>query len=693
MLLGVALVICAGTVCLFWPSVHGGFLSGDDVEYLRQSERWNGLTWNAVKQAFTSTYFYYHPLTRLTHVLDYQIWGTNAAGHHATSVFLHALNAALVFGFLWTLLGAISLTTGERLSVALWVAAVFAIHPLQVESVAWISVRTQLLYTTFAIGSVWAYVAGARRWAVWALFVAALLSKPIAVSLPFVMLAIDYYPLRRYERFGWGRLVWEKAVMIALAVAASLAAMITESRQGGLASLSAAVPLSLRVFLMVKSLTFYPLKLVWPAHLSPIYPIPWGLSLDQWPVLASVLSVVMITAAVVTERQRRPVLAAAWGAYVVLVLPVSGLMLTGDQSVAQRYAYVAMLPLLLLGGGAGVWLWRRLPTVARVVMAGLLAAQLSIFATRTRGLIPDWHNDETKRRAVLVALPSSEEANRLFATWLLDQGRADEALEYAQRDVELAPELSYSHMTLGSVLRRLGRLQEAMAEDEQALRTNPDSAEGHYNLGLALTELGKVPEAAEQYEQVLRVNPNFPDASLNLGVALEKLGRTADAIRHYEEALTLNPRDAQAHLDLGAALFTQGRVPDAITHYKEALRLKPDYAQAHYNLGVALSQAGRAPEAIEHWEEALRLKPDYTEAHYNLGVALSQAGRVPEAIRHWEQVLRLKPDDVDTHYNLGTALQRQGRLPEAIGQFEQALKLRPDFTAARDALARLRAGQ
>jgi tetratricopeptide (TPR) repeat protein len=657
-LVGVALAIFAATVWLFWPSVHGEFLGGDDVEYLRQSERWNGLTWNAVKRAFTSTYFYYHPLTRLTHVLDYQIWGTNAAGHHATSVFLHALNVALVFGFLWTLLGAVSLSTGERLMVALWVAAVFAIHPLQVESVAWIAVRTQLLYATFGIGSLWAYTAGARRWVVWGLYVAALLSKPIAVSLPFVMLAIDYYPLRRYERFGWGRLVWEKAVMIALAVAASFATIITESRQSGLASLSAAVPLSLRVFLMVKSLTFYPLKLLWPAHLSPSYPIPWGLSLDQWPVLASVLSVVMITATVVIERQRRPMLAAAWGAYVVLVLPVSGLMLTGDQSVAQRYAYVAMLPLLLLAGGGVVWFWRRSTTVVRLALIGLLAGQLCIFAVRTRGLIPDWHTDETKQRAIVVALPNSEQANRLFAMWLLNQGRAGEALAYAQRDVEIAPQAWQAHMTLGSVLKRLGRLQEAMAQDEEAFRLNSDSALGQYNFGLTLMESGRVPEAAEHFEQALRMKPDFAEAHAHLGVALGKLGKPDDAIRHYEAALRIEPDYAEAHVNLGSTLATQGRTQEAIRHYDEALRIEPGFAGAYYDRGVILEQIGRLPDAVADYEQALRIKPDYARAHFQLG----------------------------------TALEKLGRSAEAIAEYKHVLKLRPDFLPARNALTRLGAG-
>ncbi len=490
-LVGVALLIVAASVWLYWPSVHGEFLAGDDLEYLRQSERWNGLTWNAVKWAFTSTDSYYHPLPRLSHVLDYQIWGTNVVGHHATSVVVHALNAALVFGFLWTLLGATSLTTGERLTVALWVAVVFAIHPLQTESVAWVAGRTQLLCTMFCIGSLWAYAAGGRRWGVWGLYVAALLCKPMAVSLPFVMLAMDYYPLRRHERLGWGRLVWEKAAMMAVAGLVGAATVITKAQLSGIMSLSAKIPLSLRLFLMFESLTFYPLKLVWPTHLSPSYPISWGLSLDQLPVLASVLGVVAITAVVVVERRRRPMLGAGWGAYVALVLPVSGLMLTGAQSVELRYAYVAMLPLLLLAGGAGVWLWRHSPAVARVVLVGLLAGQVCAFAGRARSLIADWRTTETRQRAEVVALPDSEEANRLFAMMLLGEGRADEALAYAQRDVEIAPELSYSHMTLGLVLRRLGRVQEAMAEDEQAFRTEPGCRRGALQLWSSLDGVGQ----------------------------------------------------------------------------------------------------------------------------------------------------------------------------------------------------------
>jgi protein O-mannosyl-transferase len=510
------------------------------------------------------------------------------------------------------------------------------------------------LCATFGVGCLWAYAAGRRRWVVWLLFVLALLCKPTAVSLPFAMLAMDYFPLRRHERLGWGRLVWEKAAMIALVGVAGAVTTITEA---GLAPWEM-TPLSDRVLMTFQSLVFYPWRLVCPWHLSPFYPLRLRPSLCEWKVVVSVLSVGVITTLAVWYRRRLPSLAAAWVAYIAFVLPVSGLT-QGLGAVAPRHAYVAILPLLLLAGGTAVWLWHRSITAVRLALVGLLACELCVFAARTRSLIPEWHSEETLRRAVLVWFPDSEFDNRTLALVLLDQGRAGEALEYAQRDAEIAPEGYYSHMTLGLVLGRLGRVQEAMAQDEQALRMKPNSALGHYNYGLALMQLGKVSEAAEQYEQVLRLDPDNANANLNLGAALEKLGRTADAIQRYEEALRLNPRDAQAHLDLGAALFTQGRVQDAMTHDEEALRIDSNLASAHYNLGLALAQMGR----------------------------------LPEAMNHWEQVLKLDPDDVAAHYNLGNALERQGRVPEAIAQFKQALKLRPDYILAKNALIRLGVGQ
>jgi tetratricopeptide (TPR) repeat protein len=498
--------------------------------------------------------------------------------------------------------------------MALGVAVVFAIHPLQVESVAWISGRTQLLCVAFGIGALWAYAAGARRGLVWILFAAALLSKPMAVSLPLVMLAMDYFPLQRHKRFSWGQLIREKAGLIAFAVVVAAATLVTESRASGLLVTVEKVPPWQRVLLAVQSLIFYPLKLVWPAGLSPYYPLRLGISLGQPLVFASALCVVVVTILSVRCRRRVPALAASWGAYVILVLPVSGLAQTGGQAVANRYAYVAMLPVLLLAGAAAIWLWRRCATAARFVLACLLLCNLCSFGLRTRSQIPVWRNDETLWQAVLVQFPDSGMANRMLAETLLRQNRIPEAVEYGQRAVGFAPGDAVAQNNLGVALFQTGNREEAITHYEQALRSKPDYAEAHNNLGYALAQEGKIGDAIGHYEQALRSDPDYADAHYNLGNALLQEGKVSDAIGHYEQALRITPHDAEVHNNLAVALAQAGRLAESITQFEQALQIKPDYAEGHLNLGMTLEQAGRVPEAIGHYEQALRLRPDLTAA-------------------------------------------------------------------------------
>ncbi len=303
---------------------------------------------------------------------------------------------------------------------------------------------------------------------------------------------------------------------------------------------------------------------------------------------------------------------AGWGTYVLFVLPVSGLTATGGQAVADRYAYLAMLPLLLLGGGAVVWLWRRSPTIARCGLAVLLMGELFFFGLRTRAQTLVWRNDETLWRGVLAQFPNSDQANEMLAQTLLNQNRIPEALAYAQHAVEVAP-----------------------------------SAETHRNLGIALTQAGKVQEAIGEFNVALQIKPDMADTHCLLGVALQREGKLEEAIGHYQEALRVNPDNADVHYNLGTALVRLGRVEEAMGHWKEALRINPDHAEAHANLAVALEQAGKLEDAVAHYERALRIRPDLAVVHYDLGNALARLGRVPEAIQHYEEAVRLKPDYVE----------------------------------------------
>jgi tetratricopeptide (TPR) repeat protein len=691
-LIGLGLVIFAATFCLYSPTRQGEFLRGDDWENLHHAIRWNGLSWGAVKWAFTTAAPYYQPLPRLSHTLDYQIWRKHAAGHHLTSVVLHAVNAVLVFGLVWTLLGATSLTMGERLAMACGVSVAFAIHPLQVETVAWISGRTHLLCATFSIASVWAYVAGARRWMVWALYAAAVVSQPIAVSLPLTMLVLDYFPLRRDKEAGWRRLLLEKIPLLGLGILMVAVTMITGWRFAGPMVPMKAFPVTQRVLLMFENLAFYPAKLFWPAHLSPFYPMPAGLSLGQWPVLIAVLSVGIIALVAVWRWRRTPALAVGCVVYVMMILPVSGPMQGGSQAMAPRYAYLAILPLLLLAGGAAVWLWRRSATVARAALIGLLLVAVCGCKWLTHKTILVWRNDETLWRSVLAEFPDWELPNKLMAMSLMDQGRGREALDCAERYVKIAPGQRDAHNTLGLVMTQLGGFDAAVKQYERVLQIDPENAEAHFNLATAFARLGKTENEDREYEAALRLRPDYLEAHVNFGSALLRQGRVTEALGHLQEGLRINPDYVGTYYYLGNALLLQQRVPEAIARYEEALRIDPEYAPAQWGLGNALAMENRPSEAIQHYEEALRLDPEYAEAHYNLGRVLAGLGRMPEAMAQWEQVLRIHPDDVQAHYSLGTALEQQGKMPEAIKEYNRVLQLQPGFTAARDALARLQGG-
>jgi tetratricopeptide (TPR) repeat protein len=344
--------------------------------------------------------------------------------------------------------------------------------------------------------------------------------------------------------------------------------------------------------------------------LEPYYPLLSSTSARLLPLVPMALSVVVIAALCVRCGRRWPAFLAGLGAYAMLILPVSGLLQTGLQTVATRHAYLAMLPLLLLAGGLTLWVWRRSATVIRLTVGCLLAGEVCFFGLCTRSLTPVWRNDETLWRAVLTDFP----------------------------------DFARGHYGLGFALAQTGRTQEAIGEYMQAVRLQPNFAEVHNNLGVAFLQLGRAQEAVAEYEQALQIKPDYADAHYNLGIALEQTGKTEEAIAQFDQALRIRSDSAEAHDKLGIALAQAGRASEAMEQWKEALRIKPDFAEAHYNYGVTLQKQGRFPEAIGHYEQVLRINPDRVEAHYNLAVALEKAGRVPEAIQHYQQALRLRPD-------------------------------------------------
>ena len=649
-----AVVIAA----VYWPVWHAGFLNYDDDQYVTANPHVRGgVTVAGVVWAFTAYHSWnWHPLTWLSHALDCECFGMNAGGHHAVNVLLHVANAVLLFLVLRRMTGATWRSA--------WVAALFGVHPLHVESVAWVAERKDVLSGLFwmlALGGYVRYVERPTRLryaAVAGWYAMGLMAKPMVVTLPCVLLLLDYWPLGRTR---WvpsvvgnnaplriGALVREKVPLFALAVV-SCGVTIWAQHSGGAISSLERLPLGLRLANAAVSYVRYIEKAVWPSGLAAFYPYPvWppGLVIVAGAILAAV-SVVVIRGV-----RRQPHLAVGWFWFLGTLVPAIGLVQVGGQSMADRYTYLPLTGLFIM-------LCWSVPARAmarwklKVITGAAAVAVLAVYAALSRVQVGYWKDSETLFRHALAVTRDN---------WV-------------------------AHDNLGTALQHAGKIEEAIAQYEQALRIKPHFAEAHYNLGSALGQTGRIPEAIEHLEQALRIRPDYAEAHCNLGLALAQAGRMPEAIGHFEQALRINPDYADAHNNLGLAMMRLGRMPEAIEHLQQALRIKPDFAEAHYNLGLALEKAGRVPEAIQHYEQALRINPDDAEVHNNLGLALVQVGRLPEAIAQYQQALQSNPGNADGHSKLGAVLIATGHAQDARSQLEQALRINPDLIEAQNNLA------
>jgi tetratricopeptide (TPR) repeat protein len=635
----ICLALLLTSFAVYAPVRYFDFVNFDDPEFVRDNPHvrggltLGGLTW-ACTSVESANWF---PVTRLSHLLDAQLFGMRAGPHHIASVLFHGLAALLLFAFLHR-------ATGVRWPSA-FVAFLFAVHPLHVESVAWVAERKDSLCALFWFLALLAYVRyterpGVGRYLLVLLaFALGLMAKPMIVTLPFVLLLLDVWPLRRPPG------IWEKLPFFALSAAGAIVTYVVQRHSGAVEAL-AALPVGRRVENAVVSYVVYIAKTLWPTRLAVFYPYP--IDIPLWQAALAAVALAGISILVLRSFRAYPYLAVGWLWYLGTLAPVIGLVQIGAQARADRYMYVPMVGLsIMLAWGAAAWL-RRVPR-GRTAVAVLAAAACLSCAALARTQVQYWRNSESLFRHALAVTGGNYMA----------------------------------HNNLGIALEEIpGRLPEAIAHYQSALRINPGCAEAHNNLGNARAQLpGRLPEAAAQYEAALRIRPAYLAAHLNLGTLLMRTpGRVPEAIAEYHTAVRLDPNNAEAHNNLGSAWAQlPGRLPEAIAEYRAALRADPDYAEAHKNLGNALAQfPGRLPEAIGEYEAALRAKPAYAEAHYNLAVTLGEAGRTPEAIGEYEAALRVNPDYEEAHYNLAVTLAKAGRLPEALAHFDAALRIKPN---------------
>jgi tetratricopeptide (TPR) repeat protein len=533
--IGVCGALIALVLLVFAPVRHHEFLFFDDPLLVTQRpEVLRGLTWENVRWAFTNGWgCNWHPITWLSHMLDVQLFGLDAGGHHLTSVLLHAANAVLLFLVL-------QLMTGQAAPSA-FVAALFAVHPLHVESVAWVAERKDVLSAFFWMLTLWAYVGYARRpaaaryLAVLVLFAFGLASKPMVVTLPFVLLLLDVWPLGR-TALGT-RLVWEKLPLLALTVVVSVATVFFQQGCRAVSDLDS-LPLGLRLENALVSYVAYVAKTLWPAHLAAFYPYPR--SFPAWEV-AGAAAVLAGLSLLAWASRRRGYALVGWLWFVGTLVPVIGLVHAGEQALADRFTYVPLVGLLLVVAWGVPDLLRGWPP-RRLVLSIGAALVVAACVVVARAQVAHWRNEATVWAHAL--------------------------------DVTAGNDLA--HNNLGMTLMMEGRAEEARAHFAEAVRIRPDNAVAHVNLGWALATQGHPDAALAEYEEALRIDPEQPDAHFNLGLAVEKLGRGEEAVFHLEEAVRLRPDRAQYHRVLGRMLVDRGRRADAVAQYQEALRLNPE---------------------------------------------------------------------------------------------------------------------
>ena len=652
--LAIALVIL--TFLAYLPALRCGYVWDDDFyvtknPLLTAPDGLERIWFSAHNQ---SQYF---PLVYTTLRFEHTLWGLHPVGYHFVNILFHALNALLV----WAVLRKLALP-GAWLAAAIW-----AVHPVNVESVAWITELKNTQSTLFYLLALLAWMKYADRetgrpWRFYGLALVlqalALFSKTTACTLPAALLLVLWL---RKEPIGWRRLV-QVAPFLALGVAMGLISIWWEAHLGNYRKeLDYTFNALERVLIATRALWFYATKLVWPTKLAFSYP-RWEIDVRDPRQYTWLIGCVAMALFLWWRRRvlgRAPVAAVVF--FVAALSPLLGfipLYTFRYTFVADHYQYVASI--------------------------GLIA----LFAAAVSSRVDTWQLGTTGRCALLASL--------LFAlgalTWRQAHIYHDE--ESLWRDtIAKNPASWMAHTDLAGVLLESGRATEALEEAEQTLRIKPDCAEGHYNLGNVLVSVGKVDEGIGHYEQALRINPSIAAAHYRLGLALAREDRMPEAIEHWEQALRINPDYADAHSKLGVALAEQGRMPEAMQHWEQAVRVNPDDADAHNRLGLALAKQGHMQDAVGHWEQVLRVNPAFPGAHYNLGIALCTEGKWQEAAGHFERELLARSDNALTHYYLGVALEQMNRMKSAIEQYKLALESNPGMVEAQNGLSRLQGGQ
>lgn len=694
--LGLALI----TAAIYLPTASYEFVNFDDSLYVtEQPIVQKGLTWEGFKWAFTNfDAANWHPLTWLSHMLDCSLFGLDPAGPHLMNGLLHALNAALLFLIL------------NRMTRRVWLSAIvaglFAWHPLRVESVAWIAERKDALSVFFGLLAIAAYArhaeqreseaGGTKVWNVitsrwhgltFVALAASLMSKATFVTLPFALLLLDFWPLKRAplaDTAAWKtllpqlcRLTLEKLPLLTLALAVSIVTLRAQRDFGAVVSLES-LPIDVRAGNALAACIGYLKNTFLPFKLALFYPHPHHVPFLK--IAGSAAALILITAMSARSLRSRPYLAVGWFWFLGTLTPVIGIVQVGRQAMADRYTYIPHIGLFIaVVWGAAEWLRRRNQLAAGAY--GAIAALIICAGLSLRQSVY-WKNSVNLfERSLAVTANNALAHNNLGAAYAVE-GRFAEAIEQYREAVSIWPGYAKAHHNLGTEYSKQGLSDKAINHLRESIRLDGRHADAHYNLGIELSRRGQWDEAAVRFRSTIELQPNNAKAHGDLGVTFAQRGDTAEALRSFKRAVELDPGDIHARQNLATALAAGGNFSGAVEQMQIAIAAKPESPALVDQLGAILQQSGKTNEARAHFHQAAKIRSGKVAELAQSAHAMAEEGRLTEAAAGFVDALKLQPDNPELRNTYATVLARQGDFEAAIVQFSRVIESRPDYAKA-----------
>lgn len=689
----VCLGLTAAIVFCYWPVSHNSFILLDDPEHVSENPFIaQGLSWEGVRWAFTSANAgFWMPVAWVSSMADWTLFGSFAPGHHWSNVLFHVVNTLLLFRF-------VRRATGQFWPAG-FVAALFALHPLQVESVAWAAERKNVLSTTFWFLCLNAYTTYAanpswpRYLPVFAWMALSLATKQMGVTIPCVLLLLDYWPLERFAKLSAANGAWraarrlfvEKLPLFGLSAAASYAAARTQADVDAMMD-RVILPIWARFANAAWSYAEYLGKLFWPDDLAIVYPHPYvSKTLTTTMIVVGCLVVVLGSAASIWQVKRRPYLFVGWFWFLGTLIPAIGLVQVGNQGLADRFMYVPIVGILVVIAFAAAELVAQFPKCA-VALGAAAVMLLTAGGLKTRAQTALWHDNVTIfEHSLRVA--EHELIHQSMATHYMRLGQEDAALRHLERALEMSPTFAIAHHNIGTIYRRRGDDAAAANHWEKALELRPNFEAAQIDLMNVLRDLNVPESEMERLAALLQPWMRTGLAEVNRGVAAYKNGRYEEAIQVFENVLREDPYDANTMVNLGMTLIETGAIDAAIEKFRAGLALQPQLASAENGWGMALARRGDDVGAALHFRRAIDFDKRSADPHYNLGNVELRKGNPAEALTHYRRALELRPLYAKVYLNAGTSLERLGQTAEAEKSFQKAVEIDPKSFEIRFALA------